>query len=396
MNTATTRGSSVRRNRASERETLDIFRAVLLVNLTLSFILAAPTSAQKTHPSDAYRHTAAEGTVTVSMTLADADEEESGALGIASEDAWTAGVLNEPACEAFGVIRDVAVAPDGTVYVLDGQASEVQTFASGGTCGPRFGGQGGGPGEFRQARAVDVDDAGRVHVLDFDGRVSLFGRQEDEFILEEDFSVRLDMTEGDFCVTDEGGWAFAGRDLKGQGVLHYYSPDLEAEVRPVLGPLYTSGTAVDVRFTGGQISCLPGERVLHTAPALGEMRVVDLWTGRVDMLVRISDFQPLQIRLTERGGTQIAVPEEGYHYPVGTVSLGDGRIVVQWGLRSPEGVKARRPWDRLITFLIDPDSRTVSHLGEELPSLRAAGEGWVVVRRPGDVPGIEVRGLAGR
>jgi hypothetical protein len=88
-------------------------------------------------------------------------------------DAWTAGenlrigtMAGDPEYQ-FGQISGLDVAPDGTVYVLDLQASEVRAFDAQGNHLRSFGGPGAGPGELSpQALGVFVDPGGDVLVID--------------------------------------------------------------------------------------------------------------------------------------------------------------------------------------------------------------------------------------
>ena len=65
---------------------------------------------------------------------------------------------------AFGRVSDVAPRAEGGVWVLDGQSSLVAGFDEGGALVARFGGEGDGPGELRNARSVFETETGRVAV----------------------------------------------------------------------------------------------------------------------------------------------------------------------------------------------------------------------------------------
>jgi hypothetical protein len=75
----------------------------------------------------------------------------------------------------FGEIAGLGVAPDGRVYVADGQAKEVRVFAADGTFAFRFGRSGEGPGEFRAIDALTFTPDGAVVVRDPQGfRITVF------------------------------------------------------------------------------------------------------------------------------------------------------------------------------------------------------------------------------
>lgn len=66
----------------------------------------------------------------------------------------------------FNLPQDVAVAPDGTVYVVDGGNFRVQKFQSDGTLISVFGTIGRQGGQFSRPKEVAVDSHGNVYVVD--------------------------------------------------------------------------------------------------------------------------------------------------------------------------------------------------------------------------------------
>lgn len=66
----------------------------------------------------------------------------------------------------FNLPVDAAVAPDGTLYVLDAGNFRVQAFDREGRYLRRFGSVGSAPGQFARPRAIGVDRSGNVYVSD--------------------------------------------------------------------------------------------------------------------------------------------------------------------------------------------------------------------------------------
>ena len=93
----------------------------------------------------------------------------------------TLGTPDEPGADGrhFDQPTDVAVAPDGEVFVTDGYGNRrVARFSAAGAFLGAWGREGDGPGEFLNPHAVDVDAAGRVYVSDRDNaRVQVFDRE---------------------------------------------------------------------------------------------------------------------------------------------------------------------------------------------------------------------------
>lgn len=74
-----------------------------------------------------------------------------------------------------GHVTALAVAPDGTILVLDGPDGYVQRVTSQGIAVGRFGSAGSGDGQFTGATGITVDAAGTVFVADTgNGRVEMF------------------------------------------------------------------------------------------------------------------------------------------------------------------------------------------------------------------------------
>ena len=66
----------------------------------------------------------------------------------------------------FNLPRDVAIAPDGTVYVVDGGNFRVEKFKPDGTLISVFGAIGRQSGQFSRPKEVAVDPTGNVYVVD--------------------------------------------------------------------------------------------------------------------------------------------------------------------------------------------------------------------------------------
>lgn len=78
----------------------------------------------------------------------------------------------------FNIPVAAAVAPDGTLYVLDAGNFRVQAFSPDGHFLFAFGGVGSGPGQFARPRGIAVDRDGRIYVSDASfGNVQIFDRK---------------------------------------------------------------------------------------------------------------------------------------------------------------------------------------------------------------------------
>lgn len=77
----------------------------------------------------------------------------------------------------FGVVRDVAAAPDGTIWVVDSRPMVIRMYDADGEFIRDVGREGQGPGEYQSATLQVLPD-GRVAVWDYmNNRISLFSSQ---------------------------------------------------------------------------------------------------------------------------------------------------------------------------------------------------------------------------
>lgn len=110
--------------------------------------------------------TLASGTIVVR----NAPREEGGEGTIRLEREVRIGAVDGAEPFVFGQVRDVAIGPDGLVYVLDGIAEEVRVFSADGQHVRTMGGPGDGPGELRGPFAIALDPEGRLWIAQERGR----------------------------------------------------------------------------------------------------------------------------------------------------------------------------------------------------------------------------------
>lgn len=79
------------------------------------------------------------------------------------QELWTLG--DEDSDVLLGIVSELIAGPDGNVYVLDGQLSEIQVIGPGGEWLATIGREGEGPGEFRNAADMFWAPGGQIGVL---------------------------------------------------------------------------------------------------------------------------------------------------------------------------------------------------------------------------------------
>lgn len=174
------------------------------------------------------------------------------------------GVLAGDSRIEFGGIAGVA-ADDRTdvLFVLDRLNHRLSAFRREGDFIAAAGGQGGGPGEFRYARAVAAEGSS-VHVLDpGNARISTFEFQTDAFVIKSE--TRLPMAEGwDMCALDEHFFVLR-YDPQRERLIHRIASS--GEVIASFGRAFRNGDAVMAMYTDvGIIVCDPvSESIYVTA-----------------------------------------------------------------------------------------------------------------------------------
>lgn len=132
-------------------------------------------------------------------------------------EAMRLGSLGAEGPELFGRIDGLALGPEGDVYVLDGQASEVRAFNQDGTFRVGFGGEGGGPGELDGAAGLALDPDGVLWVMNWgNARYSGFDPRTGE--VHEEVRRSIDFAQFPWPGTfdDEGRLLDIGLDADGE------------------------------------------------------------------------------------------------------------------------------------------------------------------------------------
>lgn len=105
--------------------------------------------------------------------------------------------------------RDVRVASDGTIYVLDGEACEIVAFDRNGKFKQRFSRNGEGPGELNQPNCIAIDPFGRIVCYEAGNKRFSFFSKYGKFIRSQKFE---DNVAGFRYLADGRIIALAGRD----------------------------------------------------------------------------------------------------------------------------------------------------------------------------------------
>ncbi len=239
------------------------------------------------------------------------------------------GLLDGDDAYVFGEIRDVVALPSGGFAVLDGFSYELRWFDDRGQWVATAGRKGQGPGEFESPNVAEVDETGRVWVIDRRNiRLSAFrpAGEKLEFVAEirlsgpVHYAMDLCWMHGDLilhAVAPEGVFHVVDES----GVRRSFGRALEAEIPP---KLRRHEVLLQERFNEGRVACVEGFGVVLLHDSQPILRAVSL-TGEELWRRTLEDYRQLGIELTDRGGLRYpADPETGTaHYGKGLVVWGD-------------------------------------------------------------------------
>jgi hypothetical protein len=274
------------------------------------------------------------------------------------------GSLDGPEEATFGWFDNIAVAPDGTVFVPDVQIPAIRIFDPEGHYVADLGREGQGPGEYQAIRGIDVLSDGRVAVWHEMGDITVF---DDEYRFVRRFNVGLQSLvggPGPGLVADLEGGLFvrtmASRPVQGDPVIRY------AWVRATAG-----GEVVD--------SVVPADRDLDGSPFA--------FRGET-----VTTPSPVEYMVSGRTTTY------AIHRP-----LADGRTVRierPWQPIPLEG-EERAQWEAYIDAVEERREDDFPDMHEAKPAWRELGVGYdgrIWVRRYSEaahVPGYESVGARG-
>lgn len=230
------------------------------------------------------------------------------------------GLLDGDDAYVFGKIRDVVALQSGGFAVLDGFSYELRWFDDRGRWVATTGRKGRGPGEFEEPDVAEVDETGRVWVLDRRNmRLSAFrpAGEQLEFVAEVKLSGPVHYPK-DLCWMHEGLILHA---VASDGVFHVvdelgvrrsFGRALETEIAPELR-LYE--VQLQERFNWGRMACVEGFGVVLLHDEQPILRAVSP-TGEELWRRTLKDYRQLALEPTERGGLRYAAdPETGTaHY----------------------------------------------------------------------------------
>lgn len=285
--------------------------------------------------------------------------------------------------ETFGAIRDVAMASNGQVFVLDDHAQAVRVFDSAGRFLETIGGVGDGPMEFRSASGIELLEDRTLVVSTFAGHVKSFAKVDAAWELSE--FIRLpEIGTRDLCTTASKRIILTGHKRDDNTLVHELSIP-GGELRSMTPGYQHDNSVVQMTMGDGVIECLNSpDRIVFAGSHHGIVRSFDLATGEEVWVSRIAGFVPRPIHEYRDGS--ITRPRTSEWEMVGAVNeVLAGILVIQVGRFVPatETVTVR-------SYLVDANSGSGAFLGDKLPPIVAVPAGYVALFED-PYPRLEVR-----
>lgn len=280
----------------------------------------------------------------------------------------------------FGLISDVEVAPDGTLFVLDKRAMRVVHLSREGEFLGAYGGEGEGPGEFLSPSRMAVVGNDELVVLD-DETFRL-----NRYAITPSGLVYLDRTQLDFDVLDlcAAGEQLVVNGFKDGHALHLMSLDgtiersfygLPAVVDPTIGERWQEDLKDAIGI--GWVSCaLPGQ-VVYLSMWGASLRDYSL-DGATQWDVPVEDHVSIRFRETETGGfgVDLTGDRQWFHRGMTVIPFDQDLVVTQFMAYGPGAGGRDDPATELRLFRPSDSAQVI--LSDTLPFIEhmEGGTAW--------------------
>jgi hypothetical protein len=267
------------------------------------------------------------------------------------------GVLEGSPDYMFADITDAEIADSGELLVLDAKFSEVRLYSADGKLVTKAGKLGAGPGEFRAARSVAFDSAGRIYVGDTDHSIDRFRRAANN-VLTYDTSFTVGVDARDLCRIGDRLYVH-GSSMKMDGLIQVFGED--GRRVGVFGKLYKSGSpGIDFQANEGRIACSAELGLLAYARTslVGEVRVYSS-DGRPLWRTEIAGYQPITVTSHSNGGLSVRMPEKGFHRLESLEFKPPDLVVLQIALVTAASIESKSQFESINTLVFDARKGTL-------------------------------------
>jgi hypothetical protein len=283
------------------------------------------------------------------------------------ESLFSLGQLDGSDHEVFGLVEAVGTDPEGRILIVDSRLAALRVFSVDGRSIGSVARRGRGPGELAHPVDLSVDPGGRVHVLDPENaRVSIYSIADDAVGF--DSSFRLPFHGESLCHVGERLFV---RGFHGGRLIHEVDP--ARGVVASFGRLPAQEDVASDALAGGPVACGVGtgrsEGLVVTASRFRPEIQAYRADGTPAWSHLLEGFEPIVIEVPTPGAVTLRQPEGGFYHVITEIRvLPSGRVLVQFGARTPE-VRGRQEITAVESRVLTPTgevewaSRTVPRLG---------------------------------
>jgi hypothetical protein len=357
-----------------------------ILTVILAVGTASVTGAQATrHPDRRF----VDQSIPVTTTVRLSGSRSATAIALRNPAVATIGREDGPQHSIFGDITSAAVTARGNVVVVDRKTQDVRLFDAHGNFLQRLGRPGQGPGEFRAPHSVLVTPSDEIWIADMQRRLTVFAPSPDGYKLARTIPT---------SAIGIRSMCLLGDDLIANGIAMgdpYAIRVLDAQARPLrsFGRIYSSPNALlNVQFSEESfVACdAPNDLIIYASQAaLGEIRAYKR-DGTAVWRVAVEDLRTNVITESD-GGISVKQSPDGAHALVSLNVVPRIGIVVQYGFRSFEQMRAKEPASNIITVIIDPATGAAAVSPSALPQLGAVSGTRVIAFFEDPAPRLEIR-----
>lgn len=302
------------------------------------------------------------------------------------------GEVGDDETDIFGWVTDAKFDADGNVVVLDRMAQDVRVFDVAGRFLTSFGGNGDGPGEFRDPVGLAILSGGRIVVADRRGRLETFAKNDSGYVYAGRHPVPSDLR------MREGLCHIAGRlflsvwEQESNAVIHEV-PLLPEGVAKTFGRGYGSRYPLVQRLlTDGPIGCLGDPvQVVFAFEQLPVLRSYNAESGAELWTAVVADYMQGQIVENRSTGSV------GYLSGLKDIAMAATGVRGKYILyQTGRGERAAPDEAQIRSYLLDATSGNGGLVSTTLPIVSDVTDTHILGYWVTGVPRVEVRRLAPR
>lgn len=260
--------------------------------------------------------------------------------------------------KSLGRVEDVEIDRRGRVYVLDSEHNTLEVFDAKGRFLSVAGGPGRAAGKLFMPKAIALDGADGVYVVDAgNAQVLRFKASSGKVSFETSFAVPVDIA--DICVSRGRVVIFGMEQESSNGpyqgaVLRVF--DRTGEQRTTFGiPFGSKSRAVQEVYAQGHVLCTGDANLILVLPyLLPEVRAYD-FKGRLRWRSTLPNYLPASVLQNADGSVTLSRPGSGYHRATGLrqVSSTIALAVLEFRATRPDGTLGKVSVESRFISLLD-------------------------------------------